>query len=85
MKTIKVSFPENDLRLLDLEAKQEGLHRAELIRKRINQSRAVGGKTLQPSDYNEVVAKARKRMGSTMSREQVEACVAFTFRCLAEL
>jgi len=85
MKTIKVSFHESDIQMLDAEATERGMHRAELIRSKIHAAGAVNGKKLRPSDYAEVVAKARKRMGSTMSRDQVEACVAFTFRCLAEL
>ena len=77
-KTIKVTMKESDVALLDRQAAQQGINRAELIRSKLfNQ-----GEKYSPVDYYKLVTAACRT--SNLPRSQVEHLVNFLFVRLLE-
>ena len=72
-KTIKVTLKESDVALLDRQAAERGINRAQLIRSKLFKQ----GETFSPSNYYELVSAACR--SSNLPRSQVEQLVNFLF------
>ena len=72
-KTIKVTLKESDVALLDRQAAEKGVNRAELIRSKLFKT----GEKYTPVDYYQLVSAACRT--SDLPRNQVEQLVNFVF------
>ena len=72
-KVVKVTMSEEDIAVLDRQAEQQGVHRAELIRSKVFSP----AEKLTPVDYQRLVADAIR--ASDLPRSQVERLVDFLF------
>ena len=72
-KTIKVTLKESDVALLDRQAAEQGVKRAQLIRSKL----FAKERKLAPIDYYQLVAAACRV--SNLPRSQVEQLVNFLF------
>ena len=71
MKKVETFLPEELVKRLSAEAKQKGIHRSELIRKRLMQPPNRLG--LTTNDFHEAVAKVRRRSSYALDRQQAES------------
>jgi len=74
MKEIKLRIPEDDLAMLEIEAKAEKTSRAELIRSRLRTSSKSSSLTLD--DFQRLITKVVRTSGVALPRPQVETLVA---------
>ena len=74
MKEIKLRIPEDDLAMLEIEAKAGKTTRAELIRSRLRTSSKSSSLTLE--DFQRRIAKVVRTSGVAIPRPQVETLVA---------
>ena len=72
-KTIKVTLKESDVALLDRQAVEQGVTRAQLMRSKL----FAKGEKFSPVDYYQLVASACRT--SDLPRNQVEQLVNFVF------
>ena len=87
MRSVKCTLDENEFRTITDEAKKLGVHRSDLIRTRITS--APKAATPAPStgaptatQYMDIVATLRKRMGNSIGRAQAEQATAIVLQCL---
>ena len=86
MRSVKCTLDENEFVSLTAEAQRLGVHRSELIRSRITSAPAAtptpsaGAPTA--SQYLDIVAALRKRMGNSIGRAQAEQATAIVLQCL---
>lgn len=73
-KVVKVTMDEKDIAVLDRQAEQAGVHRAELIRSRVFNA---DGERFSPVDYQRLVSDACRL--SNLPRSQVERLVDYLF------
>jgi hypothetical protein len=76
MPVVKVTYSEEDIQLLDRDAEQQNISRAELIRQR-TLTRQTTGSPFTTADYHRVVANAHQFTRGSIDRLQVESLVAF--------
>ena len=72
-RSIKLTLPESDIALLDRQAVEQGVTRAQLIRSKL----FAKGEKFSPVDYYQLVASACRL--SDLPRNQVEQLVNFVF------
>ena len=75
-KPIKINMEQSDIALLDLQAKEKGISRADLVRDRLFSSQAAGGK-FSPADLAALVARVNRV--SNLPRAEVERLVHTVF------
>ena len=75
-KPIKINMEERDIALLDLQAKEKGISRADLVRDRLFSSEAAG-REFSPADLAALVA--RINCISNLPRAEVERLVHAVF------
>ncbi len=76
MPVVKVTYSEEDIQLLDRDADQLNVSRAELIRQR-TLTRQSTGSPFTTADYHRVVANAHQFTRGSIDRLQVESLTAF--------
>jgi hypothetical protein len=76
MPVVKVTYSEEDIRLLDREAALQNISRAELIRQR-TLTRHTTGSPFTTAEYHRVVANAHQFTRGSIDRLQVEALTAY--------
>ena len=90
MRTVECRLDENEFKNITEEAKRLGVPRSELIRTRI-QTRSLSAmadygrqavKQITASEYLDIVAALRKRMGNSIGRAQAEQATAIVHQCL---
>jgi hypothetical protein len=74
MKIIKLHIDEDQLAMLDKEAKTERVTRAELIRSRLRTNTSTNVVTLD--DFQRLITKVVRTSGVSLPRPQVETLVA---------
>ena len=86
MRSVKCTLDENEFRSITDEAKKLGVHRSDLIRTKLTSAPAA---TPTPStgaptatQYMDIVATLRKRMGNSIGRAQAEQATAIVLQCL---
>ena len=94
MRSVKCTLDEHEFRTITDEAKKLGVHRSELIRTRLTSSpkaapTPAATPTPAPStgaptatEYMDIVATLRKRMGNSIGRAQAEQATAIVLQCL---
>ena len=92
MRSIKCTLDENEIANLTAEAQRLGVHRSELIRSRIiSTPKAAPAPAATPapstgapscSEFLDIVATLRKRMGNSIGRAQAEQATAIVLQCL---
>ena len=78
MKRIEIRLEQSDIELLDIQAKEQGMHRAELIRKRLFDG--APKRSYSPKDLAALVSRAHR--SSNMPRGEVERVVYSVFTAL---
>ena len=87
MRSVKCTLDENEFRKITDEAKKLGVHRSDLIRTKITSAPkaspapATAG-VVTASDYMDIVATLRKRMGNSIGRVQAEQATSIVLQCL---
>ena len=86
MRTVECRLDENEFKTITEEAKRLGVFRSELIRSKLTSAPAA---TPTPStgaptatQYMDIVATLRKRMGNSIGRAQAEQATAIVLQCL---
>ena len=92
MRSVKCTLDENEFRTITDEAKKLGVHRSDLIRTKITSAPKAApalAATPAPStgaptatEYMDIVATLRKRMGNSIGRAQAEQATAIVLQCL---
>ena len=98
MRSVKCTLDENEFVSLTAEAQRLGVHRSELIRSRIiSAPKAAPAPAATPapspspapstgapscSEFLDIVATLRKRMGNSIGRAQAEQATAIVLQCL---
>ena len=94
MRSVKCTLDENEFVSLTAEAQRLGVHRSELIRSRIiSTPKAAPAPAATPtpapstgapscSEFLDIVATLRKRMGNSIGRTQAEQATAIVLQCL---
>ena len=92
MRSVKCTLDENEFVNLTAEAQRLGVHRSELIRSRIiSAPKAAPAPAATPTpstgaptatEYMDIVATLRKRMGNSIGRTQAEQATAIVLQCL---
>ncbi len=77
-KTIKLALEENDIELLDKQAEQQGISRAELIRSRV--LAGPFGRQFTPKDLSTLISRVNRV--SNLPRAEVERLVYTVFTSL---
>ena len=83
MRTVECRLDEAEFRAVTEEAKRLGVYRSELIRSRVTAATptpSAGAPTA--SQYMDIVAALRKRMGNSIGRAQAEQATAIVLQCL---
>ena len=86
MRTVECKLDEAEFRAVTEEAKRLGVYRSELIRSRVTGTQSAtptpsaGAPTA--SQYMDIVAALRKRMGNSIGRAQAEQATAIVLQCL---
>ena len=86
MRSVKCTLDENEFKNITEEAKRLGVYRSELIRSKLTSAPAAtptpstGAPTA--SQYMDIVAALRKRMGNSIGRAQAEQATAIVLQCL---
>ena len=83
MKEVKTYLPEDVIARLDQEAKQAGMARSELLRKRLTSPKAVGI-SVSTGDFRKTVTEVRHRYSYGLDRAQAESLVAAVLVCLSK-
>ena len=93
MRSVKCTLDENEFRTITDEAKKLGVHRSDLIRTKITSApkaapapaaTSAGPVAGAPTatQYMDIVATLRKRMGNSIGRAQAEQATAIVLQCL---
>ena len=92
MRSVKCTLDENEFRTITDEAKKLGVHRSDLIRTKITSApKAAPAPAAAPTpstgaptatQYMDIVATLRKRMGNSIGRAQAEQATAIVLQCL---
>ena len=93
MRSVKCTLDENEFRTITDEAKKLGVHRSDLIRTKITSapkaapaSAAISAGPVAgaptATQYMDIVATLRKRMGNSIGRAQAEQATAIVLQCL---
>ena len=92
MRSVKCTLDENEFRIITDEAKKLGVHRSDLIRTKITSApKAASAPAATPTpstgaptatQYMDIVATLRKRMGNSIGRAQAEQATAIVLQCL---
>ena len=92
MRSVKCTLDENEFRTITDEAKKLGVHRSDLIRTKITSApKAAPAPAATPApstgaptatQYMDIVATLRKRMGNSIGRAQAEQATAIVLQCL---
>ena len=86
MRTVECRLDENEFKNITEEAKRLGVYRSELIRSKLTSAPvatptpSAGAPTA--SQYLDIVAALRKRMGNSIGRAQAEQATAIVLQCL---
>ena len=83
MRTVECRLDEAEFRAVTEEAKRLGVYRSELIRSKVTAATptpSAGAPTA--SQYLDIVAALRKRMGNSIGRAQAEQATAIVLQCL---
>ena len=83
MRTVECRLDENEFKNITEEAKRLGVYRSELIRSKVTAATptpSAGAPTA--SQYLDIVAALRKRMGNSIGRAQAEQATAIVLQCL---
>ena len=83
MRTVECKLDEAEFRAVTEEAKRLGVYRSELIRSKVTAATptpSAGAPTA--SQYLDIVAALRKRMGNSIGRAQAEQATAIVLQCL---
>ena len=83
MRTVECRLDEAEFRAVTEEAKRLGVYRSELIRSKVTAATptpSTGAPTA--SQYMDIVAALRKRMGNSIGRAQAEQATAIVLQCL---
>ena len=92
MRSVKCTLDENEFKTITDEAKKLGVHRSDLIRTKITSTpKAAPAPAATPApsagaptatQYMDIVATLRKRMGNSIGRAQAEQATAIVLQCL---
>ena len=82
MRTVECRLDEAEFRSITEEAKRLGVYRSELIRSKITSAPKQSTGTPTASQFLDIVAALRKRMGNSIGRAQAEQATAIVLQCL---
>ena len=83
MRSVKCSLDENEFRTITAEAQRLGVHRSDLIRSKLTSATPAPSAAMPTaSQFMDIVAVLRKRMGNSIGRAQAEQATAIVLQCL---
>ena len=82
MRTVECRLDEAEFQAVTAEAKRLGVYRSELIRSKITSAPRQSAGTPTASQFLDIVAALRKRMGNSIGRAQAEQATAIVLQCL---